>query len=106
MKGWVTPAFCASAVMVSPAAVRADRRAAPIAAGSIPFRATLASCPSLERGDVCPADPAVDQEGRCRDERGVVAGQEGHRGGNFLRFGEASHRHVYESAGRAFLVRG
>ena len=40
------------------------------------------------------------------DERRVVAGQERHRGGQFLRLGEPAHRHVHQPARRALGILG
>jgi signal transduction histidine kinase len=53
---------------------------------------------TLEGRHVRAGYPAVDEERRGGDERGVVAGQERDRGGDLLGLGEPAHRHVHEPA--------
>jgi D-3-phosphoglycerate dehydrogenase / 2-oxoglutarate reductase len=48
----------------------------------------------LQRRDVGGGDAAVDQERGRGDERGVVAGEERHRGGDLRFLGEPAYRHV------------
>src|SRR5712692_8241199 len=51
---------------------------------------------TLLRGDVCRADPAVDEEGRSVDVRRLVAGEKECSVGDLLRPREAAHRDVYQ----------
>src|SRR6478752_10046559 len=73
-------------------------------------RPMTTSCSSLplasERRDVCARDAAVDEEGRRRDEAGLVGGEEEHGVGHLPRLAETAHRHVDEAPRGTLLVLG
>src|SRR5258707_13917981 len=52
----------------------------------------------LQRRYIGAGDAAVDQETARRDERRVVAGQEGDGGGDLFRLAEPAHRDVDQAA--------
>src|SRR5215207_6592781 len=75
-------------------------------ASSSALDSTGSTTTRLQGGDVGGADAAVDEERGRRDERGVVAGEEGDGRGELLRLGEASDGHVDQATLGALRVLG
>ena len=71
-----------------------------------PVRVYAGQARRLLRCDVSAADPAVHQECRCRDERGVVAREKRDRRRYLVCFAEPAHRDVHHPPRGPFRVLG